>query len=67
METKVFTKEEIESLRLGAIAKKHECSAVYVRQVLTDPTKRNTALTHKIVTDASDIIDILKRDTKVIL
>lgn len=67
METKVFGKKEIESLRLGAIAEKHNCSSVYVRQVLTDPSKRNTALTHKIVTDASDIIGILERDTKVTL
>lgn len=65
MNTKIFTKEELTLIKVSSIATKHGCTSSYARRVLEGQVARNTSLTCKITIDAIDILDVLKRDTKV--
>lgn len=67
MQTKIFTTEELRDLKLAAIARKHGCSADYVTKILTGDRERNSVLANKILKDACDLIDIINRETKVML
>lgn len=67
MQTKKFTKEELEKIRVTAIADKYECSREYVRRILKGDSPRNTIISQKILQDAADMFDILERETKVML
>lgn len=63
METKKFTKEEIRELRIDSLARKYKCSNTYVRGVLKGDRERNTELAQKIMKDATDMYDIVERET----
>lgn len=67
MQTKIFTTEELRNLKLAAIARKHNCTADYVTKILTGERERNSVLANKVVKDACDMIEIINRETKVIL
>lgn len=63
MQTKVFKLDELKDLKTSSISRKHNCSTEYVRLVLTGERERNSELAQKIIKDATDIINVLKRDT----
>ena len=66
MQTKtqiIFTAEEFKKIRASAIAHKYGCSVDYVRRVLTGNRERKTILSQKILKDALDMLEILKRET----
>lgn len=67
MQTKIFTTEELRDLKLAAIARKHGCSADYVTKILIGERERNSVLANKILKDACDMIEIINRETKVML
>lgn len=67
MRTKIFTKEDKRHIRIQSLASKHGCSREYVGKVLDGERERNSALSQKIVKDATDIIAIYERDTRVTL
>lgn len=67
MQTKIFTTEELRDLKLAAIARKHGCSAHYVTKILIGERERNSVLANKILKDACDMIEIINRETKVML
>lgn len=65
IQTKIFNTEQLRDLKTAAIARKHKCSTEYVRMVLMGERERNTELAQKIVKDAVDMFEILKRETVV--
>lgn len=65
MQTKTFRSEELSRLRLSAIAIKHECSTDYVRKVLKGESEQKSVLAQKILKDAIDMFEILKRETRI--
>jgi len=67
MESKKITKSQKRHVRIQSLSEKYKCSRQYVRQVLDGEVPANSALTQKILTDAHDIIEIMKRETKVTL
>lgn len=67
METKKIDKDDKRHVRIQSLAKKYTCSRQYVAQVLDGEVPANSALTQKILTDAHDIISIMKRETRVTL
>jgi len=60
---KEISKENLKMVKTPALARKHNCSDVYVRCVLTGARSANTALAKMILKDANDIIAIYERDT----
>ncbi len=67
MQTKKFTTDELRELKIAAIARKHNCSADYVTKILTGERERNSVLSQKILADATDMLAIVNRETKVTL
>ncbi|WP_165023709.1 MULTISPECIES: hypothetical protein [unclassified Dysgonomonas] len=67
MNTKKFTTEELSELKLSSIAKKHGCTTGYVRHVLTGVRERKSVLAQKIVKDVMDMVEILERETKIMV
>lgn len=69
METKDLNIDEDhrKHVRIISLAEKYNCSRQYVSQVLSGVSPSNSPLSKKILTDASDILNIIKRDTKVTL
>lgn len=67
MQTKKFTPEELQELKLATLARKHNCTAGYVTKILTGERERNSVLAQKIIKDANDMLEIINRETKVIL
>lgn len=65
MQTKKFTTEELEMVRVTAIGHKYGCSREYVRKILKGDSPRNTIVAQKILQDAVDMLGILERETKV--
>jgi len=65
MQTKTFTPDDISQLKLSAIATKHQCSACYVYKVLKGDREPKSILAQKIIRDAIDMLEILKRETKI--
>ena len=65
MQTKTFKSEELSLLRLSSIAIKHKCSTDYVRKVLKGESEQKSVLAQKILIDAIDLFEILKRETKI--
>lgn len=63
METKIFTSEEIKHVKIVSLAHKYKCSENYVRLVLKGLRERNSELSQKIVADATDMLQIIERDT----
>lgn len=67
MQTKKFTSEELQDLKLATLARKHNCTAGYVTKILTGERERNSVLAQKIIKDANDMLEIINRETKVTL
>lgn len=67
MPTKIFEVKELRDLKLTTIARKHGCSADYVSRVLTGSVERRSILSLKILTDATDMLAIINRETKITL
>lgn len=67
METKTIDKKEKRHVRIQSIADKYNCSRQYVAQILSGDSPANSVLAQKILADAQDIINIVNRETKVIL
>lgn len=65
MQTKTFKPDELSLLRLSSIAVKHECSTDYVRKVLKGESEQKSVLAQKILKDAIDMFEILKRETRI--
>lgn len=60
---KVLTGDEVKMVKTSALARKHNCSEVYVRCVLTGTRASNSALAQMILKDACDIVVIYDRNT----
>lgn len=60
---RTLTKSELKKVKILALAKKHDCSEVYVRCVLNGSRAANSELAKMILKDALDIIQIMDRDT----
>lgn len=60
---KVLTKESLKSVKTPALARKYNCSDVYVRYILTGARAANSVLAQLILKDANDILAIHERDT----
>lgn len=67
MNTRILTKEELRDIKVGAIARKHRCSTDYVRKILIGDRNRDSELSKVIVKDAVDMIEIIERNTKLIV
>lgn len=60
-------KVEKDHVRIKSLANKYSCSIQYVRLVLVGDASQASVKAQKILRDAQDIVDIIKRDTKVTL
>ncbi len=67
METKTISKKEKRHVRIESLADKYNCSRQYVSQILDGKAPVNSVLARKIWEDAQDIINIVERETKVLL
>lgn len=67
MRTKVFSKEEKRHIRIQSLAAKHSCSREYVTMILDGNAGQNSVLARKIIQDATDILEVINRETKVTL
>lgn len=67
MESKKMTRSQKKHVRIQSLAEKYGCSRQYVRQILDGESPANSVLAQKILVDAQDILEIMKRETKVTL
>ncbi|MDU1906397.1 MAG: hypothetical protein E6772_16625 [Dysgonomonas sp.] len=67
METKKIDREDKKHVRIQSLADKYDCSRQYVAQILDGESPLNSPLSQKIMMDAIDIVEIIKRITKITL
>lgn len=60
---KVLNSEYVKMVKTPALARKHDCSDVYVRCVLTGKRDARSDLARMILKDANDIVAIYERNT----
>lgn len=65
MNTKKIQTDELSLLRISSIAMKYGCSTDYVRKVLKEEREQKSVLAQKIIKDAVDVLEVLKRETKI--
>lgn len=65
MNTNEIPNEEFVKLKISSIAEKHGCTPDYVRKVLKGERSRKTVVALKIIKDATDMLEVLNRETTI--